>query len=254
MRFVQPFDHLQPVWYYVPILVGGLLPMMPLVGMYLYRLLFGGEATRSPAGGFWLLAAGWCVLFFSLSGSKLPTYILPAVPPLCLALGDFVARSRWDRSPVTKGLVGCSFLLMVGLHYVGVPWYARERSPVGRPQMVLPLVEDPTVPVVTYPRNCDSVAFHTGRSDFDGVRSKHANDLIVAMHHRPRTVVLFTHRHSFAAFRDALPESLTVTQSVSLKRTPCGFGLLDKLVGDVPWGLADVAVIEPTPLARGQRP
>ena len=29
--------------------------------------------------------------------------------------------------------------------------------------------------------------------------------------------------------------------------------LLDKLVGDTPWGLADVAVIQPVWVARGQR-
>ena len=50
----------------------------------------------SPAGGFWLLAGLWCVFFFSCSGSKLPTYILPAYPFLCLAIGEFVARTRWN--------------------------------------------------------------------------------------------------------------------------------------------------------------
>jgi 4-amino-4-deoxy-L-arabinose transferase-like glycosyltransferase len=101
LRFVRPFDHLQPVWYYVPILLGGFLPGV-VVGVAYLR----GFLTRSPAhpltpsssGGFWLLAGGWCVFFFSCSGSKLPTYILPAFPPLCLALGEFIARSGWNAS------------------------------------------------------------------------------------------------------------------------------------------------------------
>ncbi len=102
MRFLQPFDHLQPIWYYAPILVGGLLPgTILLVGVLRGRLLR-GESDRGairgrlrPAGsGF--SPALWCVFFFSCSGSKLPTYILPAYPFLCLALGEFVARTRWN--------------------------------------------------------------------------------------------------------------------------------------------------------------
>ena len=101
MRFLQPFDHLQPIWYYVPILLGGLLPGTILLGGV--PVATGRSRRRHtecacdcPAGGFWLLAGAWCVFFFSCSGSKLPTYILPAYPFLCLALGEFVARTRWN--------------------------------------------------------------------------------------------------------------------------------------------------------------
>lgn len=255
MRFLQPFDHLQPVWYYAPILAAGLLPGTVLFVPYLRALLFGGAgAARSPAGGFWLLAGGWCVLFFSLSGSKLPTYVLPAFPFLCLALGDFVARTNWGDRTLTRSLVGATSAVMLVLHYVGVPWYARERSPVGRPELVERFVADPAAVVVTYPRNCDSVAYFTGRADFDTVRSKDVNQLIVDMHHRPRTVVLFSHRHAFDAFRHALPESLAVKDAVSLRRKTGQLSLLEKLVGDTPWGLADIAVIEPAGTVRAQRP
>jgi hypothetical protein len=142
--------------------------------------------------------------------------------------------------------------VMLAFQYVAVPWYARERSPVGRPELVERFVTDPGAVVVAFPRNCDSVAFFAGRSDFDAVRSKDVNQLIVDMHHRPRTVVLFTHRHAFEAFKHALPDSLAVTESVSLKRK--AVPVIDKLIGDTPWGLADVAVIEPAPQARAQQP
>jgi 4-amino-4-deoxy-L-arabinose transferase-like glycosyltransferase len=256
LRFLQPFDHLQPVWYYVPILLGGLLPGVLLFIPYFRELLFGrldrGRPARTAAGGFWLLAGAWCIIFFSLSGSKLPTYILPAFPFLCLALGDYVARSRWQQSSTARSLVAATAVVMLAVQYAGVPWYAKERSPVGRPELVERFVADPAVVIVTYPRNCDSLAYFAGRSDFDLVRSKDVNQLIVDMHHRPRTVVLFTHRHAFEAFKHALPESLAVTESVSLKRKPVP--VIDKLVGDTPWGLADVAVIEPATVARAQRP
>jgi 4-amino-4-deoxy-L-arabinose transferase-like glycosyltransferase len=253
MRFIQPFDHLQPVWYYLPILLGGFLPGVVLAVPYLRELLTGEAANRSQAGGFWLLAGLWCVLFFSVSGSKLPTYILPAFPPLCLALGEFVARSRWHRAAATRGLVATFAVLIAATHYLALPWYARERSPMGRPEMVGQFVDDPDTVVVTYPRNCDSVAFYTGRSDLRRVRTKDVNQMIVDSHFRPRTVVLFTHNHSLAAFREALPPSLRIAEAVSLKRPESGLAPVDKLLGKSPWGLCDIAVLEPAkpPVPRG---
>jgi 4-amino-4-deoxy-L-arabinose transferase-like glycosyltransferase len=265
MRFLQPFDHLQPVWYYAPILLAGLLPGTFLFVSY-FRALFGGtgipagaadptqagmpvppnsEFTRpSPAGGFWLLAGGWCVFFFTCSGSKLPTYILPAYPFLCLALGEFVARSRWNTAPATRLAVGVMACLVLLVHHVGLPWYAKERSPFGRPELVDRLVRDPGTVVVCYPRNCDSLAFYAGRDDFDRVRTKDTNQLMVDCHHRPRTVVLFTHRDSLAGFRNTLPPSLEIAEATSLRRK-YGGAVFDKLFGSTPWGLCDVAVVVP---------
>jgi 4-amino-4-deoxy-L-arabinose transferase-like glycosyltransferase len=247
MRFLQPFDHLQPVWYYAPILLGGLLPGTVLFAVYLRSLVAGGEnaaALRSPAGGFWLLAGGWCVFFFSCSGSKLPTYILPAYPFLCLALGEFVARTRWHAAPSTRIGVGVMATLLLAVHHIGLPWYAQERSPFGRPELVDRLVGDPDTVIVSYPRNCDSLAFYANRADFDRVRTKDTNQLMVDCHHRPRTVVLFTHRDALAGFRNTLPSSLEIAETVSLRRTT-GIRLVDRLVGSTPWGLCDVAVVVP---------
>ncbi len=244
MRFVQPFDHLQPVWYYAPLLLVGFLPGTLLLVPYV-RSLWRGESSTA-AGGFWILAGLWCVLFFSVSGSKLPTYILPAYPFLCLALGGFVARCQWRLAP--RVLVPAFAVILAGVFHFALPWYARERSPMGQPDLVARFLDSDSV--ITYPRNCDSVAFYSDRSDFHKVRSKDVNELMVAMHHRPQTVILFTHKHSFAAFRDALPASLEVAETVSLKRP--AHGMLGKLVGDTPWGLADIAVIKPV-TARAQR-
>ena len=79
------------------------------------------------------------------------------------------------------------------------------------------------------------------------------NQFLVDSHFREKTVILFTHRHSFDAFREALPGSLVVTESATLKRHT-GASVLDKLSGDSPWGLADVVVIRPAATARGQGP
>ena len=247
MRFLQPFDHLQPIWYYVPILVGGLLPGTILLAAYLWNLVRGSpgaETKPSAAGGFWLLAGGWCVFFFSCSGSKLPTYILPAYPFLCLAVGEFVARTRWNTAFRTRALVGAMAALMLLAHYVAVPWYAKERSPVGRPELVDRFVNDPKVAVVCFPRNCDSLAFYADRSDMKNVRTKSVNQLIMDCHHRPRTVILFTHRDSLTGFKNTLPPSLEIVETTTLKRKGHG-SWLDKLSGSTPWGLCDIAVVVP---------
>jgi hypothetical protein len=198
----------------------------------------------SLAGGFWFLAGGWCVLFFSVSGSKLPTYILPAYPFLCLALGEFLARSRWNAAAGPRVALATAAALIFVVHQFGLPWYARERSPFGRPDLVARFVTDPSTPVVCFPRNCDSLAFYTGRHDFDRVRTKDVNQLFVDCHHRPRTVILFTHSDSLAGFRNALPPSLEIVEESSLKRKYRDAGV-QKLLGSTPWGLCDMAVVVP---------
>jgi 4-amino-4-deoxy-L-arabinose transferase-like glycosyltransferase len=247
MRFLQPFDHLQPIWYYVPILLGGLLPGTVLLVAFARDLLRGEQATTARpalAAGFWLLAGLWCVFFFSCSGSKLPTYILPAYPFLCLALGEFVGRTRWNTSLATPGLVGvmASFVLFVS--HVGMPWYAKERSPFGRPELVERFVADPETSVLCFPRNCDSLAFYSNRSDLRNVRTKDVNQMFVECHHRPETVILFTHQQSLAGFKEILPPSLGIREEVSLRRKYAR-GILNTLFGSTPWGLCDVVVVYP---------
>ncbi len=248
LRFLQPFDHLQPIWYYAPILTLGLLPTAVLLAAYLWKLAVGGPdaaVVRSAAGGFWLLAGGWCVFFFSCAGSKLPTYVLPAYPFLCLAVGEFVARSRWNAAASTRVMVGAAAALVLAVHSVGLPWYARERSPFGRPDLVGRFVADRDTAVVCFPRNCDSLAFYSDRDDLRAVRTKDSNRLMVDCHHRPRTVVLFTHRDSLAGFRNTLPQSLEIVEVATLRRNYGGPAVLNKVFGATPWGLCDVAVVVP---------
>ncbi len=247
-RFLQPFDHLEPVWYYVPIVAAGLLPgTVPLLcclGRWC-RLPATADAARpSAAAGFWLLAGVWCLVFFSCSGSKLPTYILPAYPALGLGIGQGIVRSGWDRRWgwwLGLCLAGGGLLL---LHHGALPYYARERSPYGRPERVEHWVAAREVPVITFPRYCNSLSFYVRRADWRSYHTREVNQLYVACHHAPRTVILFTHRQSLAGFRSQLPPSLEIVETVSLRRT-YGYRWLDALLGDTPWGLCDLAVVVP---------
>jgi 4-amino-4-deoxy-L-arabinose transferase-like glycosyltransferase len=247
LRFFQPFDHLQPVWYYAPILLGGMMPMTLLLIPFIRHLISGDpEETqnRSPALGFYLLAAGWCIAFFSLSGAKLPTYILPAMPMLMLAFGGFLSRSKWRNSLLTKLSLGTTFLLLVATFYVALPWYANYRSPLRNREVVEKFCSDSSVPLFTYPRNCDSVAFYLERDNLITVRSKFTQHLIEAMLEHPRSVVIFTHRHSYEGFKHLLPPQLKIVEMHSFRKTDSEMTWIDKLIGDTPWGLCDLAVIE----------
>jgi len=180
---------------------------------------------RCPEMGFMLLAGSWCVFFFSLSGCKLPTYILPAFPPLCLALGSYVAASRWAASSVTRVVAGTAFLLLAAGHYVLVPWYAAYHSPMNRPDEVVAICDDRATPIVCYPRSVDSVAFYLGRDDFQSYRSKETPSLLAFLSTHERVAVLFSHRHSLAQLTQVLPPELGIVQSS-------------------PLGLCDMAVVQ----------
>jgi 4-amino-4-deoxy-L-arabinose transferase-like glycosyltransferase len=205
LRFLAPFDHQEPVWYYGPVLVASLLPGS-LLGVSLVRFLLSGDPRearrRCLALGFMLLSGGWCVFFFSLAGSKLPTYVLPAFPPLALALGSFIGGGRWRVSRWTRGVSGLTLVVLILLHYGGIPWFADFHSPMSRAVDVAEYCDG--TPVVCFPRGCDSVAFYLGRDDLCSYRSKETKALVEHLQRQPRTVVLFTHRHSPEGLRQAV--------------------------------------------------
>jgi hypothetical protein len=66
------------------------------------------------------------------------------------------------------------------------------------------LCGDADIPVVCYPRNCDSVAFYLQRDDLRSYRSKETHLLVGFLQNQPRTVVLFSHRHSLKGLEQAL--------------------------------------------------
>jgi 4-amino-4-deoxy-L-arabinose transferase-like glycosyltransferase len=105
-RYLTPeFRHVQPIWFFVPILLLGVLIWTgTLVGVVKdARQAWRENRWRRSAGLFPLCWACFAFVFFSLSKSKLPGYILPAIPPLMLLAAHSVsrrlqgeaARGRW---------------------------------------------------------------------------------------------------------------------------------------------------------------
>jgi 4-amino-4-deoxy-L-arabinose transferase-like glycosyltransferase len=219
MRFLAPFDHQRPIFFYGPILLIGLLPATLLL-YPLLRFLLARDAEeirlRCPELGFLLLAGGWCVMFFSLSGCKLPTYILPSFPPLALVCGYFISTRTWGQGAGLRWGVGVSWSILALVNYGFVPRYAEFHSPMSDPQNIMHFCGDPNVPVVCYPRSCDSVAFYLGRDDFLSFRSKETQQLVQYLLTQPRTVILFTHRHSLDQLRNVLPPRLRLAHQKEL--------------------------------------
>ncbi len=99
-RFSQDvYHHRQPFWFYLPVF---LLAMMPwtlaliLAVAERARLIWseGKEAFSSPEDSWPLFLLVWMlvpILFFSVSQSKLPGYILPAVPAGALLVAEYLA-------------------------------------------------------------------------------------------------------------------------------------------------------------------
>ena len=76
-------------WYFIPILVIGILPWLTVMGWTARRMWT--DARPSQNGFNWqrfaLVWSAFIFVFFSASGSKLPSYILPMFPALALAIG-----------------------------------------------------------------------------------------------------------------------------------------------------------------------
>lgn len=88
-RYLTPlFQHKQPFWFFGPITLLALLPWTPflLAALAEGRRILRQNSWRNSPGFFFACWALFPILFFSLSQSKLPSYILPAIPPLALLL------------------------------------------------------------------------------------------------------------------------------------------------------------------------
>jgi 4-amino-4-deoxy-L-arabinose transferase-like glycosyltransferase len=104
-------------WYFVPVFLAGFLPW---TGAFLWRLPNAWRSTPvSPAGFAWAkFCLVWCAfvfMFFSMSGSKLPSYILPMFPAAALVLGaELAAIGRRTLAAFAAVLVATTLALWLG--------------------------------------------------------------------------------------------------------------------------------------------
>lgn len=119
MRFTTTVHRrYEPMWFFVPVL---LLGFMPWTG-YLWHALKDAwpkswAARRGrPVELYLILWAGIVFVFFSISDSKLITYILPVFPPLAVLIGRLAAPvldgGEDDRLPVGRAVFAATFGLL----------------------------------------------------------------------------------------------------------------------------------------------
>jgi 4-amino-4-deoxy-L-arabinose transferase-like glycosyltransferase len=100
--------HAEPWWYFGPVLLGLLLPWTGLVPWALAR------RTPIDAGDrlFLIIWAGVVLAFFSISRGKLATYILPALLPLALLVGEALSGLQ-SRDRGLQGAPGGAVSLII---------------------------------------------------------------------------------------------------------------------------------------------
>jgi 4-amino-4-deoxy-L-arabinose transferase-like glycosyltransferase len=76
-------------WYFIPFFILGILPWLGVFAISARRMWIDARPNRNGFNWqrFSLVWAAFIFLFFSVSGSKLPSYILPMFPALALVIG-----------------------------------------------------------------------------------------------------------------------------------------------------------------------
>jgi 4-amino-4-deoxy-L-arabinose transferase-like glycosyltransferase len=97
------YRHKEPFWYYIPVVLLGLVPWTVFVAASLVetirvwwaerREMLASDDALNAFLVIWILVPA---LFFSLSQSKLPGYIVPALPAGTLLLSEYVRRRTAD--------------------------------------------------------------------------------------------------------------------------------------------------------------
>jgi len=128
-RFVSGLEHAEPWWFFVPVLLVCMLPcsiLFPAAIAYFRSNESAVRRRRNWDVGFLLMSAGWTLLLFSMARCKLPPYILPMFPAVCLVVGSaiwgvvsgesmrpFVAYVR-SHSPRDLSLILCLAIVITG--------------------------------------------------------------------------------------------------------------------------------------------
>lgn len=120
-RFLQPtHQRIGPWWYFIPIMLAYLVPWLPaIVAARPRRQPSARTAPRFDPVVFAWCWAGAIFVFFSLSSSKLPSYILPALPGIALAVAPRLAQD-WRRTlRLSAWTLAASGIVLAAIAYPG---------------------------------------------------------------------------------------------------------------------------------------
>ncbi|MBL0156613.1 MAG: glycosyltransferase family 39 protein [Bryobacterales bacterium] len=122
-------QHEQPVWFYLPVLAAALFPWPTLLAVV------GRGVWQERRHRILVATFVFGLLFFSFSTNKLPGYVLPLLPPLCIVIAVSLEQCRSARRPLALAAMLLAFCpvvatilpesLMFGLRRANlgeVPW------------------------------------------------------------------------------------------------------------------------------------
>jgi 4-amino-4-deoxy-L-arabinose transferase-like glycosyltransferase len=87
--FSREVRHPEPIYYYIPVLMGGMFPGSTFLPLALFRGFRARGTTYNDGTLFALIWFAAIFIFFSIASSKLGTYILPLFPAAALLVGAF---------------------------------------------------------------------------------------------------------------------------------------------------------------------
>ncbi len=118
----------QPPWFFIPILIGVMLPWSFFIPTAIARIWQERKQTGADNRLFLLLWAAVIFVFFSISDSKLIPYILPVYPAVALLLGSTFA-STFDRgfsSLKIPALLLSAVTIILGVGCLAYPYLVKD--------------------------------------------------------------------------------------------------------------------------------
>jgi len=139
--FSRKSGHREPFYFYIQMLAAGFFPWSVFIPSALYLHFQNFRKRKDNDSYFLLLAAVAPLAFFSLSRSKLPTYILPVFPALAILIGRLWAAglrseagTSWSRHLKNCSLVFFFFILAISAFGI---LYVSSRYPLYTVQTVM---------------------------------------------------------------------------------------------------------------------
>ena len=226
-RFVRPFDHQEPFWFYLPGLFIGSLPWILLLPGMVWWLGQRSPAQQRPSAlGFFVLAALWPIAFFSASGCKRAVYIVPALPPLALTLGCYLntiipiimptfgvsspgARSKYNYRMAWPLGAGAMALFLLGGVQFFLPAYNRLfalRDDLKAYAAEKPLTQ---LHIICYPLRFDSASYYLPNASVESYRADQRDEMLRKLETCDQTLLLIKSGHTLEELLLCLPPSLS---------------------------------------------
>lgn len=134
--------HPQPFYFFFWVLPLMTIPWLPFFIASIWNLgrqiltsgSFAGAKTETDRRSLVLFALAWLsipLVFFTFSGSKLPGYILPAVPAAIILTAEYVdrfVRKSASRAYAIQGVAAATFVLVLIAIFAFVPGFAKSDS------------------------------------------------------------------------------------------------------------------------------